>query len=105
MSRRGRAHSLSDIECLRMFDEEVERLGRRRLVVEGIDNRFTVSWNRMEGLRMSVTDHDEEDLRAFLTDYRRLHLRRLAGVPEPHLQHLRADDHERRLREHLVVAA
>jgi hypothetical protein len=36
-----------------------------------MDNTFSINWNHMQGLRISITQHDEEDLRSFLMGFRK----------------------------------
>jgi len=69
---RRKRENWDDIDKLYGFDTEVEELGRRRLVAEGMENNFNISWVAAEQrLSMSVTDLDEDDLRAFCTGYRK----------------------------------
>jgi hypothetical protein len=69
---RRRRERWDDIDYLRAFDYEVDELGRRRLVAEGMENTFNVSWSAAEKqLSVTATEHHEDDLRAFCTDYRK----------------------------------
>jgi uncharacterized protein YeaO (DUF488 family) len=104
VARRKPAEELDDVERLRLFDHEVEVLGQRRLIARGMENNFNITWSAADQqLRMSATEHDEDDLRAFCTDYRKfiaqdspVNLRRIYNILE---RRLTSEWHREQLRE------
>lgn len=73
-----RGNQLSAVDQLGLFDYQVDQLGQRRLVADGLRNSFNISWDQAQGLQVTVTQHDEEDLRSFLVDFRKFVLRKEA---------------------------
>ena len=73
MARRAKAstNGLPVRDQLGLFAHEVDVLSQRRLVRDGMDASFTVSFDRMKGMSIRVNEVDEEDLRAYLTGFRK----------------------------------
>lgn len=80
--------SQQELDNLRAFVSRAHALVNRRLVTSGgLDGGFSVNFDQTTGLRLLASHFDQEDMRAFLTDFRpfvmdgeRVHLNRTMNV-------------------------
>jgi hypothetical protein len=62
--------SMQGIEQLQLFLMRADELLNSRLVKNGLNTGFTMSFDQISGIRFSSQEPDEEDLRSFLLTFR-----------------------------------
>lgn len=73
MSVRNRSYlqTFSERERLELYLDRHQGLLDSRLIKSGFSPSFTMNWNHLEGMKIGVSQPNEDDLRSFLTIYRK----------------------------------
>ena len=71
MSKRRTTYQFSHREQLELFLARSTELYEARILRSGYHPSFSFGWNHIEGMKIGCTEPNEDDLRSFLTIYRK----------------------------------